>query len=54
MTTLLFLERHSAPDQTGALLQLLAHGRKEIEEGRLIPAADVFAQVESMDRDDLE
>lgn len=36
-------------EQAMALLQLLAHGRKEIEEGRITPAADVFAQIEAMD-----
>ncbi|WP_291383670.1 MULTISPECIES: hypothetical protein [Achromobacter] len=51
---ILFLERRIAADQTWALLQLLANGRKEIEEGRTIPAVDVFTQVESMDREDSE
>lgn len=41
-------------EQAMALLQLLAGGRKDIEEGRVIPAADVFAQIEAMDRDDSE
>ncbi|OZI52113.1 type II toxin-antitoxin system Phd/YefM family antitoxin [Bordetella genomosp. 5] len=41
-------------EQTIALLQLLAHGRREIEEGRVIPAADVFARSEALDREDAE
>ena len=41
-------------EQTIALLQLLAHGRREIEEGRVVPAADVFAQIEAMDKDDAQ
>ncbi|OZI42488.1 prevent-host-death protein [Bordetella genomosp. 5] len=41
-------------EQTIALLQLLAHGRREIEEGRVIPAADVFARIEALDREDAE
>ena len=36
-------------EQAMALLQLLAHGRKEIEEGRITLAADVFAQIEALD-----
>lgn len=41
-------------EQAMALLQLLAGGRKDIEEGRVRPATDVFAQIESLDRDDAE
>lgn len=41
-------------EQTIALLQLLAHGRREIEEGRVVPAADVFAQIEAMDKEDAQ
>ncbi|OZI70972.1 type II toxin-antitoxin system Phd/YefM family antitoxin [Bordetella genomosp. 12] len=41
-------------EQTIALLQLLAHGRREIEEGRVVPAADVFAQIEAMDKGDVQ
>lgn len=41
-------------EQAMALLQLLAGGRKDIEEGRVIPATDVFAQIQAMDRDDSE
>lgn len=41
-------------EQTIALLQLLAHGRREIEEGRVVPAADVFAQIEVMDKEDAQ
>ena len=45
------VECHEEQEQTMALLQLLAHGRKEIEEGRITPAVDVFAQIDAMDKD---
>jgi len=48
------VESYEEQEQAMALLQLLAHGRKEIEEGRIMPAADVFAQIEAMDKDDEE
>ncbi|MBO1015634.1 type II toxin-antitoxin system Phd/YefM family antitoxin [Achromobacter sp. SD115] len=48
------VESYEEQEQAMALLQLLAHGRKEIEEGRITPAADVFAQIETMDKDDEE
>ena len=48
------VESYEEQEQAMALLQLLAHGRKEIEEGRITPAADVFAQIEAMDKDDEE
>lgn len=48
------VKSYEEQEQAMALLQLLAGGRKEIEEGRIIPAADVFTQIEAMDRDDLE
>lgn len=41
-------------EQTITLLQLLAHGRREIEQGRMVPAADVFTQIEAMDKEDAE
>ena len=41
-------------EQTIALLQLLARGRREIEEGRVVPAANVFAQIEAMDNEGSE
>lgn len=41
-------------EQTIALLQLLARGRREIEEGRVVPAANVFAQIEAMDKEGSE
>lgn len=37
-------------EQTIALLQLLIQGRRDIEEGRVVPAVDVFAQAEVMDQ----
>lgn len=41
-------------EQAMALLQLLAHGRREIEEGRVSPAADVFARIGALDEEDEE
>ncbi|WP_116791791.1 type II toxin-antitoxin system Phd/YefM family antitoxin [Achromobacter dolens] len=41
-------------EQAMALLQLLAHGRREIEEGRVSPAADVFARIDALDEEDEE
>ncbi|WP_233880115.1 type II toxin-antitoxin system Phd/YefM family antitoxin [Paraburkholderia flagellata] len=38
--------------QTLALLKILTLGRKEIEAGRFVPANDVFAELEQMDKDD--
>ena len=38
--------------QTLALLKILTLGRKEIEAGRFVPASDVFAELEQMDKDD--
>lgn len=38
--------------QTLALLKLLTLGRKDIEAGRLIPANEVFAELEQMDKND--
>lgn len=38
--------------QTLALLKILALGRKEIEAGHIIPASEVFAELEQMDKDD--
>ena len=43
-------QRFEAKVQTTALLHLLAGGGANIDEGRVIPAADVFAQIEAMDR----
>lgn len=37
-------------EQAIALLQLLAQGQRDIEEGRVMAAADVFADIEAMDR----
>ncbi|MFJ3464411.1 prevent-host-death protein [Achromobacter spanius] len=39
-----------AMEQTTALLHLLAGGDADIDEGRVISAAVVFAQIEAMDR----
>lgn len=46
------LKRHGDLNQIMALVQLLTNGRKDIDEGRITPAADVFAQLEAMDRAD--
>ncbi|MNR60237.1 hypothetical protein D3C85_1816750 [compost metagenome] len=48
------VQSYEEQEQAIALLQLLAHGRKEIEEGRITPAAEVFAQIEALDQDDSE
>lgn len=39
-------------EQAMALLQLLAQGRQEIEEGRVSSAADVFARLDALDKAD--
>ena len=39
-------------EQAMALLQLLAQGRQEIEEGRVSSAADVFARLDALDEAD--
>lgn len=39
-------------EQAMALLQLLAQGRQEIEEGRVSCAADVFARLDALDEAD--
>ncbi|WP_042296929.1 hypothetical protein [Paraburkholderia bannensis] len=36
-------------EQRESLLKLLALGRQEIEAGRVIPASDVFAELEQLD-----
>ncbi|OCZ96043.1 prevent-host-death protein [Achromobacter xylosoxidans] len=41
-------------EQAMALLQLLARGRREIEEGRVSRAADVFARIDALDEEDEE
>lgn len=41
-------------EQAMAPLQLLAHGRREIEEGRVSPAAGVFARIDALDEEDEE
>ena len=38
--------------QTLALLKILALGRREIEADHVIPASEVFAELEQMDKDD--
>ncbi|AUT47702.1 type II toxin-antitoxin system Phd/YefM family antitoxin [Achromobacter sp. Marseille-Q0513] len=46
------VQSYEEQEQAIALLQLLAQGRREIEEGRTIPATDVFARIEAMDQED--
>lgn len=48
------VQSYEQQEQTIALLQLLAQGRKEIEEGRIIPASEAFAQIETLDQEDAE
>lgn len=48
------VQSYEEQEQAMALLQMLAHGRREIEEGRVVPAADVFAQIEALDQADEE
>jgi prevent-host-death family protein len=46
------VQSYEEQEQAIALLQLLAQGRREIEEGRTTPAMDVFARIEAMDQED--
>lgn len=48
------VQSYEEQEQTIALLQLLALGRREIEEGRVVEGADVFAKIEEMDAEDAE
>lgn len=48
------VQSYEEQEQAIALLQPLAHGRREIEEGRIVPATDVFARIEAMDKEDSE
>lgn len=48
------VQTYEEQEQIIALLQLLAQGRRDIEEGRVVPAADVFAQIDAMDEADEE
>ncbi|SAI07576.1 prevent-host-death family protein [Bordetella ansorpii] len=48
------VQSYEEQEQTIALLQLLALGRREIEEGRVVQAADAFAKIEEMDAEDAE
>ncbi|MFF7057564.1 hypothetical protein ACFY89_12875 [Achromobacter spanius] len=41
-------------EQTIALLQLLADGRRVAEQGGGVAAADVFAEIEEMDKEKSE
>ncbi|ALM83529.1 hypothetical protein [Bordetella sp. N] len=44
------VQSHERQQQAISLLQSLAHGHREIEEGRVVPAADVFAEIETIDQ----
>jgi prevent-host-death family protein len=48
------VQTYEEQEQAIALLQLLAQGRRDIQEGRITPAKDVFAQIEAMDKADEE
>jgi len=42
-------DSYERQQQARALLLLLADGQRDIEEGRVVPAADVFASMEALD-----
>lgn len=46
------VKSYEEQEQAIALLQILAQGRREIEEGHVVPAAEVFARIEAMDEAD--
>lgn len=46
------VQSYEEQEQAMALLQLLAQGRAQIEEGKIVAAQDVFARIEAMDQDD--
>ncbi|NSX04749.1 type II toxin-antitoxin system Phd/YefM family antitoxin [Cupriavidus gilardii] len=48
------VKSYEQQEQTIALLQLLAQGRRHIEEGRVVSAEDVFAEIEALDKADEE
>ncbi len=47
-------EDPSAAKQIAALSFLLVKGRRDIRDGRIIPAAEVFAEFERMDRNETD
>lgn len=44
------VQSYEEQEQAMALLQILAQGRREIEEGKTIPAAEVFAHIDALDQ----
>lgn len=48
------VQSYEEQEQAMALLQLLAHGKRDIEEGRVVPATEVFAELDALDLADEE
>lgn len=46
------VQSYEEQEQSLALLQILAHGQREIDEGKVIPADEVFARIEALDKAD--
>jgi len=46
------VQSYEEQEQALALLQILAHGQREIDEGKVIPADEVFARIEALDKAD--
>ncbi|MBB1593874.1 type II toxin-antitoxin system Phd/YefM family antitoxin [Achromobacter sp. UMC46] len=48
------VQSYEEQEQMIALLQLLAHGRRDIEDGSIVPASEVFARIDALDKADEE
>lgn len=46
------VQSYEEQEQALALLQILAHGQREIDAGQVIPADEVFARIEALDKVD--
>jgi len=46
------VQSYEEQEQALALLQILAHGQREIDQGKVIPADEVFARIEALDKAD--
>lgn len=46
------VQSYEEQEQTIALLQLLAHGRRDIEDGKVVSAEAVYARIDAMDKAD--
>lgn len=46
------VQSYEEQEQTIALLQLLAHGRRDIEDGQVVSASEVFARIDALDKAD--